>query len=198
MAVSFLSTRLFKAIAILGAIVSSSLSLETASLAQPIQHFYVANLTPPDILERQGDAWWRVALSGIGQRRWVVCCQTASQDPEFAFRTPSNNIHCLASTVVADGGYLRCDLKIIESQRLATKEPCKLEAGDAFAILANGKMGEVVCHGDTVIQEGSPVLQYGQVWRELGFTCQSSQAGLTCSNAEKHGFFLSRTTQRVF
>jgi hypothetical protein len=153
--VPLLSTRLFKAIVIVGATTSSSLCLEPISLA-------------------------------------------ASKDPEFAFRTPSNNIHCLASTVVADGGYLRCDLKIIEKSRLPTKEPCELESGDAFAVLANGKMGEVVCHGDTVIQEGSPVLQYGQVWRGLGFTCQSNQAGLTCSNAEKHGFFISRAAQRVF
>jgi hypothetical protein len=124
--------------------------------------------------------------------------QTPAEDPEFAFRTPSNNIHCLASTVVADGGYLRCDLKIVESQRIPAKAPCELGSGDAFAILANGKIGEVVCHSDTVIEEGSPVLQYGEVWRGLGFTCQSSQAGLTCANAEKHGFFVSRTAQRVF
>ena len=136
-----------------------------------------------------------MVLSGLNLERASLA---ASQDPEFAFRTPSNNIHCLASTIVSDGGYLRCDLKIIQSRRLPPKEPCKLESGDAFAILAKGKMGEVVCHGDTVIQEGNPVLQYGQVWKELGFTCEANQTGLTCSNAEKHGFFVSRTAQRVF
>jgi hypothetical protein len=228
--VSLLSIRLFKTTAILGAIVSSGVSVERVSLAQPAQHFYVANVTPPDdylplrpspsllgyriaimpsrplvdFLERQGNGWWRLyhsevegwAPSGVGQRQWIV--SQASQDPEFAFRTPSNNIHCLASTVVADGGYLRCDLKIIEKSKLPTKEPCELASGDAFAILANGKIGEVVCHGDTVIQQGSPVLQYGQAWRGLGFTCQSNQTGLTCSNAERHGFFISRTAQRLF
>jgi hypothetical protein len=59
-------------------------------------------------------------------------------------------------------------------------------------------MGEVVCNGDTVIQEGSPILQYGQTWKGMGLTGQSDQAGSTCSNAEKRGFFISGTGRRLF
>jgi hypothetical protein len=230
--VSPFSTRLFGALAVASAVFSGNVSF-----AQSQQHYYVANVAPPDdylalrslpsssqglriaimtngtlvdVLEQRSDGWWRVriyssgvegwALSGAAQRQWIVCCQIASQgqqpiDSLIAFRTPSDNIHCLASS---SDGYLRCDLKVIENPRLGTSEPCDLSSGDAFGISADGAIGEVVCHGDTVIQEGSHVLQYGQVWRGLGFTCQSGEAGLTCSNDEKHGFFISRTAQRLF
>ena len=35
-------------------------------------------------------------------------------------------------------------------------------------------------------------------WSRGGFTCKASSAGLRCSNRSGHGFFLSRTSQRVF
>jgi hypothetical protein len=31
-----------------------------------------------------------------------------------------------------------------------------------------------------------------------GFTCKSEQSGITCFNADRHGFSLSRAKQEVF
>jgi hypothetical protein len=168
-----------------------------------------------DVIEQRGDGWWKVrvvpsgqqgwALSGVGQRQWIVCCQTeteqqqaSTEDTAIAFRTPSGNIDCLATSTQGFPNFLRCDLVVIENVRLQPIEACNLNSGDAFGIEAGAAVGVVVCHGDTVIQQGSRVLSYGQSWQGLGFTCQSDQKGLTCSNEQKHGFFVSRTSQRVF
>ena len=43
-----------------------------------------------------------------------------------------------------------------------------------------------------------PVLAYGEVWQRGGFTCKSEQTGMTCFNAERRGFSLSRAKQKVF
>lgn len=39
---------------------------------------------------------------------------------------------------------------------------------------------------------GGPVLPYGAHWRGGPFQCDMSEAGLTCSNSDQHGFTLSR------
>ena len=43
-----------------------------------------------------------------------------------------------------------------------------------------------------------PKLAYGRTWTWHGFTCKSERRGLTCRNRSRHGYFLSRGSQRVF
>jgi hypothetical protein len=43
-----------------------------------------------------------------------------------------------------------------------------------------------------------PRLAYGRTWRWNGIRCVSRAAGLTCTNGSRHGFFLSRQSQRLF
>ena len=43
-----------------------------------------------------------------------------------------------------------------------------------------------------------PTLRYGRSWSWLGIRCTSRRSGLTCTNQSKHGFVLSRQSQRVF
>ena len=54
------------------------------------------------------------------------------------------------------------------------------------------------CTDDTTFDPGLPDLAYGKAWQRGGFTCRSAPSGLTCFNAEQHGFSLSRTEQRLF
>ena len=165
-----------------------------------------------DVLERRGDGWWRVhvvgsgaegwALSGGGGRQWIVCCRAAPAPTTPAseasyFHTPTNNIHCMGSNY-DDGPNLRCDLRQINNPRPAAPADCPLDYGDAYDIAPNGRIGTLVCHGDTVELPGSPVLAYGAIWQAFGFTCKSAQDGLTCTNMAGHGFFLSQNKQMVF
>jgi uncharacterized protein DUF6636 len=43
-----------------------------------------------------------------------------------------------------------------------------------------------------------PVLRYGRSRSWLGIRCTSRRSGLTCTNQSRHGFVLSRQSQRVF
>lgn len=43
-----------------------------------------------------------------------------------------------------------------------------------------------------------PKLAYGRTWSWRGIRCTSRPRGLTCTNRSRHGFFLSRQSQRVF
>jgi hypothetical protein len=74
---------------------------------------------------------------------------------------------------------------------------CDLEWGYAFELASKGS-GTRICYGDTVLDKTLPVLAYGEVWQRGGFPCKSEQSGITCFNADRHGFSLSRAKQEVF
>jgi hypothetical protein len=125
----------------------------------------------------------------------VVTAAAPAQDALIGFRSPSNNIGCQYydfERVVA----LRCD--IMEATVTAPRpRSCDLEFGKAFEMKPKGP-SERLCYGDTIMDAALPVLPYGQVWQRGGFTCTTEQTGVTCSNADRHGFSLSRARQVVF
>jgi hypothetical protein len=116
----------------------------------------------------------------------------------LGFKTPSSNIFCMLDDDNAGVASLRCDITQMTSAPLRKPRDCPLDWGDAFFIAKNGTVGVLVCHGDTVADDRMPVLPYGAVWKQAEFTCTSQTDGLTCVNAEGHGFALSRAVQRVF
>ena len=53
--------------------------------------------------------------------------------------------------------------------------------------------------GDTIDPQGAPRLSYGQETSAGGFACVSTQAGVTCWNAQTgHGFFASRDATKFW
>ena len=120
---------------------------------------------------------------------------TSAQDALIGFRSPSNNIGCQYydfERVVA----LRCD--IMEATVTAPRpRSCDLEWGKAFEMRSKGPAARL-CYGDTVMDNKMPVLAYGEVWQRGGFTCTAEQTGVTCFNADRRGFSLSRAKQEVF
>ena len=122
-----------------------------------------------------------------------------SNAPAIAFdglKTPSNNIVCILEDT--DGSSLRCDIGNIRPTKLHPPKDCYLGWGDAFEISENGKSGERICHGDTIMHENVPVLPYRTTWQHGAFTCRSESNGLTCLNTQGHGFSISRSSQRIF
>jgi hypothetical protein len=56
-----------------------------------------------------------------------------------------------------------------------------------------------VCHGDTVVEPGAPVLAYGKSSRQGSITCVSADTGVTCTQRPGgHGFLISRERYRIF
>jgi hypothetical protein len=112
------------------------------------------------------------------------------------FRSPSDNIHCLIVDM-ADWQGVRCDIADYTPTFRKRPADCDLDWGAAFEVGASGPAG-LACVGDTVRDPGAPVLGYGQQVDGPGITCTSLQSGMTCMNADGHGFTLSRAAQELF
>ena len=119
-----------------------------------------------------------------------------AQDRAVGLQTPSGNIHCQYFDYDKQIS-LRCDIGQIATQPPRPAD-CELEWGSAFEMSARGNNAQRICHGDTVMDKSLPVLSYGGIWQRGGFTCTSDQTGLTCFNADRHGFSLSRAKQDIF
>jgi hypothetical protein len=113
---------------------------------------------------------------------------------EISFRSPTGNIHCMIFSGTYAGA--RCDLsKFTPSYHRPVD--CDLDWGFAFEVGVAGP-GAPVCAGDTVRQQNAPVLDYGHSVTGSSVTCTSARTGMTCVNAEGHGFTVARSRQRAF
>ncbi|MCX7646596.1 MAG: hypothetical protein N2Z62_15040 [Rhodobacteraceae bacterium] len=129
---------------------------------------------------------------------WAACAALAlpatAQDI-VSFRSPTGNIHCLMFSYPQPG--VRCDLRELVPSFPLRPAWCEADWGSAFEVLSTGP-GAPVCAGDTVVMPDAPVLGYGQSLARWGLRCTSRETGMTCTNAEGHGFTLSRRSQKVF
>jgi hypothetical protein len=133
--------------------------------------------------------------------RTVVQTQTQTQAPTqtqartepaaprrlSTFRSPTGNIGCQM-----DAGNVRCDIRERSWSPPATPADCELDYGQGVSLGAGGA-AELVCAGDTALDDGAPVLAYGDRSAAGDLTCSSEPAGMTCrDSATGNGFFLSR------
>jgi hypothetical protein len=134
----------------------------------------------------------RAALIGAALLSIGPAASSADAAALVFFHLPSKNIGC-----ALDGSFLRCDVNQFTNPRPARPKSCDLDYGNAFGLHATGRASRL-CVGDTAVDPRSPTLRYGSTWSRGGFTCKASAAGLRCTNRSGHGFFLSRTSQRLF
>lgn len=124
----------------------------------------------------------------------------AEQEPE-RFRTPSGNIHCMifADEGKKDPGYTACDVNQDFTRKPIRPKPadCEFDWGQRF-VLGNDSDAGLECASDWVGSEDSQILAYGTSIKKGAMTCSSEESGLTCKNANGHGFFLSRKVQKLF
>lgn len=105
------------------------------------------------------------------------------------FMTPTGNIGCVYTPAGGTAVYqtpdgraeLKCDRSEPDYVRVVMSET------GAARIEPTDERG--CCSGETI--------QYGQAWSEGPFTCNISEAEVTCSNRERHGFTLSRSRADV-
>jgi hypothetical protein len=124
----------------------------------------------------------------------AIPLQPAAAD-EFiqnGFIMPSKNIYC-----AVDDERLRCEIHSQLKPMPPQPVDCGLDWGYGLVLTKNGKT-EVLCAGDTIYSPNFPVLQYGKSWIKAGFVCKSTTNGLTCTNPQGNGFFLSREEWNIF
>lgn len=109
-----------------------------------------------------------------------------------AFQSPSRNIGCVASD-----GFARCDVRDRAWQPPAKPAGCEVDYGQGLSIRA-GEAAALVCAGDTALDSGAPVLEYGASTKLGLVRCESAQAGITCRDEESgRGFFISRESYKL-
>lgn len=125
----------------------------------------------------------------------VLSGTARAQSGPAGFQSPSKNIACQYFDYDKQNT-IRCD---IAEATVSARRPadCDLEWGKAFEMRSKGNASRI-CYGDTVIEKSLPALSYGEVWQRGGFTCTSEQSGVTCFNADRHGFLLARAKQEIF
>ena len=120
----------------------------------------------------------------------------------LGLKTPTGDIQCMIDDYgMADGSYppfLRCDILEMTAPPPPRPDNCEFDWGSAFSIAQEDQTGQRLCVSDSVASDRWEVLGYGSVWQQMGFTCLSEQKGLTCFNAKRHGFTLSRASQKLF
>ena len=126
----------------------------------------------------------------------VILAGPASSQDYFGFQSPTGNIHC--AMYVFDGtAEARCDLREYTPSYTRRPAGCDLDWGMAFAVGASGR-GVLACVGDTVQNPGNPVLPYGEAVSLGGISCVSAKTGMTCTNADGHGFSVAKAQQRLY
>jgi uncharacterized protein DUF6636 len=123
------------------------------------------------------------------------------------FRTPSGNIVCQhyvpfkTAETVAVRPSVECGIR---SGLVGVRPARSCAGGDPIVnrvfLSDRGRGVRVRCAGDPgpFLATTAPVLAYGKAWRSGGIACASARTGLTCTNRDGHGFFLSRQRWRMF
>lgn len=80
-----------------------------------------------------------------------------------------------------------------------TKRPagCEFDWGSSFAVNDTGK-GMLACVSDPAASSAAGILPYGEAVSLGGISCVSAKTGMTCTNAEGHGFQIAKAKQRLY
>ena len=122
--------------------------------------------------------------------------RNSSNDEITSFVTPSSNVYC--ALIGEEKNILRCEIRSMLNP--LPPQPysgyCEFDWGAGFLLRQQGKP-EILCISDT-IGGSNHTLSYENTWKNSGFNCVSKRTGLTCSNPDGHGFFLSRNKWNAF
>jgi hypothetical protein len=115
------------------------------------------------------------------------------------FETPSGNISCEYNTFSdTEGNEIVAMGCVLYDINLGSDAEglCDLDVSVVgFLVARTGRAG-YGCFDPNEFEE-AVVLPYGKSFRRGGITCTSSKSGLTCKNASRRGFKISRSSQAL-
>jgi hypothetical protein len=126
----------------------------------------------------------------------VLSAAPAAADDYVAFQSPTGNIHCALYEWEGNTS-ARCDLLDLVPSYTRPPAGCEQDWGAFFGVDRRGQ-GYLACVGDTVVDPGNPVLGYGAAVSLGGISCVSAKTGMTCTNADGHGFRVARSAQTLY
>lgn len=126
----------------------------------------------------------------------AVLSGPALADDYIGFQSPTGNIQC--GLYRGDqGASVRCDLMELVPSYTRPPADCEFDWGRSFAVDDRGK-GYLACVSDAVGDPANAVLGYGEAISLGGISCVSARTGMTCTNAEGHGFSVAKAKQKLY
>ncbi len=123
------------------------------------------------------------------------------------FRLPSGNIGC-SGFASSDFNVVVCEARQHDWSLPPKPASCEFEWVAYLEVRATGPGSMGICTSNFLVGDGSrgeipppfvgPVVPYGSSIRIGAILCRSEARGLTCTNPEGHGFFLSRERAEAF
>lgn len=120
----------------------------------------------------------------------------AAAEGTLPFQTPDGNVHCRI-VFDSDRNHVRCDMLEADKSFADPPEDCDQDWGLAFEVGVLGP-GRPICAGDSVVDPDVQKMPPGYSHGIGGVICFSEEQGMTCMNAEAHGFTLTRDAQIMF
>ena len=113
---------------------------------------------------------------------------------EAFFKSPSGNIQC--AITAGDAVVAECFLRQFTPSPALAATACGQSWGFFVDHVGTGR---AICTDPTFVMMQNPkVLAYGRSVTFAGVTCRSEKTGVTCTNANGHGFQVARAAQSVF
>lgn len=108
------------------------------------------------------------------------------------FYTPSRNISC---GITGDG--VRCD--VMKHDWVPPPKPVQCEYDYGFTLVLGHEGPKFGCVSDAVVSVETVIVPYGTSVRQPGFSCDVTEAGVTCRDSRNsHGFFVSKASYDLF
>lgn len=126
----------------------------------------------------------------------TVLAGPSAADVAVAFQSPTGNIHCMIHEF---GGSTQasCVMRDYRPSYKAIPAGCS-GLNIEFTVLDWSKAGGLGCSDDMLVRSANPVLPYGDAVSLGGISCVSAKTGMTCTNADGHGFTVAKARQRFF
>lgn len=125
----------------------------------------------------------------------LLALPTGAAADGYGFMTPSGNIHCNGAVEVSE---ISCTIvEISGPPALPKPQACDGIWGHTFNLGARGTT-VLSCSTPPERVDYTDIAPYGETGDFGDITCASETTGLTCRNADGHGFSLSRRSQRMF
>ncbi len=125
----------------------------------------------------------------------LAATTTGASAEGYGFRTPTGNIYCNGSI---EAGEIGCS--IVERSgppAMPDTGACSAFWGHHVQLSQTGP-ATVVCGAAPHKSSYTDIASYGVSADFGGINCRSETTGLQCTNAEGHGFLLSRRQQRIW
>lgn len=146
----------------------------------------------------------RLALARLALAPLVLAAGTAlpaslaaEDDPwtqYLPFQSPGGAVHCVIVTGLRN--YVRCDVPDAVGEP-GVPAACDQRWGHAYELPERGPPVPL-CTGETVADPMVQVMPAGYSHGRGGVICFSEPDGMTCMNAEAHGFTLRKGEQQLF